>query len=431
MPYIAVLSPSETSVSCQIITDSNSEVTAHYKKLEDKESFTMPVKGNKFTIDGLETRCDYEIFLTDADGRRGTTRWVRSGYYPGKVLDYLHFQDKTYYFSGRCLGSPSIVRLPSGAILAVHDIFCGGTGGTQENFAMVFRSDDDGESWTLVSQLFSCFWPRIFYLNGRTYIIACSRVYGDLLIGASDDEGVTWSTPTVLARSSCDNRAGNKGFHKGSCQPLISHGRIWFAIEYGNWSANIFCNTLLSAPVDSDLLDVEAWSFTEFCEPVRDNPYSLPGIPGAIEGVPVESPDGEYIYDLARYGVRLGESIGEIMRVKADDPEGKLEFYKFVKLPVGHSKFEVFKKDDGYAYVIGNRFPARTSIAVYRTKDYENWEEVKNLINFDGYSTDKVGLQYPSALFEGNKIYLLSRTAFNGSENFHDSNCITFHKFDF
>ena len=40
----------------------------------------------------------------------------------------------------------------------------------------------------------------------------------------------------------------------------------------------------------------------------------------------------------------------------------------------------------------------------------------------------EVGFQYPAFFMEGNTFYIVSRTAINGAANFHDTNCITFHK---
>ena len=61
-------------------------------------------------------------------------------------VKYQPERTKTY------LGSPSLVRLPNGALLATHDYF--GLRGVspaimrgEESLTSVYRSEDDGQSW--------------------------------------------------------------------------------------------------------------------------------------------------------------------------------------------------------------------------------------------------------------------------------------------
>ncbi|MDP4133568.1 MAG: hypothetical protein Q8882_06110, partial [Bacillota bacterium] len=424
-PYICRLVPGNTSVTFQWKDDyDKGPHTVRYKGREEKEWKSKRLTSEMHTIEGLEPRVTYEIAIFNSNGFQGASRLFNTGIYPGTLINYNHFEDKQYLFSGRCLGSPSLLRLPSGSLLASHDIFGGGMGAQrQENFTNIFRSDDDGKTWYLVSELFSCFWPSMFLHHGKLYIIACSRVYGDLLVGCSEDEGKTWSMPTVIARSCCAH-GDNEGFHKSAGKVLKSHGRLWLGIEYGCWSCGTFRNTLLSIDENADLLDAENWTFTSFTPPARDVPGAIKGVPGALEGISMESLDGQYIYDIARYS----NGLAMVLKVKADDPEGNLEFYKFSKIPVAHSKFEIIKHDDGWYYTIGNIPPARTILCVYRSRDLENWEFVSKILDFEGCSVNKVGVQYPSVLLEGRTLSFLSRTAMNNSESFHDSNCITFHR---
>ena len=61
--------------------------------------------------------------------------------------------------------------------------------------------------------------------------------------------------------------------------------------------------------------------------------------------------------------------------------------------------------------------------------DLIHWTIVKDLINYSHLSSDFTAFQYPTAFIEGDKLIVVSRTAFNKCANFHDSNYITFHEF--
>ena len=128
-PYICRIAPYEKGAIIQYIPlNEESEITVFYKKREGATWHSVKMTSNPFDLTGLEERYEYEIYLEDDNGNKGTKRLFMTGFYPGKVINYLNFQDRQYIFSGRCVGSPSIVRLPSGALLAAHDIFCGGRG---------------------------------------------------------------------------------------------------------------------------------------------------------------------------------------------------------------------------------------------------------------------------------------------------------------
>ena len=92
-------------------------------------------------------------------------------------------------------------------------------------------------------------------------MLGVSREYGDLLIGASDDDGVSWTAPTVLFRgANCSNMSG---LHRAPMPVLISHGRIIPTCSMARGIPKVFGDAVLSAPVDSDLLCAESWTLTD------------------------------------------------------------------------------------------------------------------------------------------------------------------------
>lgn len=153
-----------------------------------------------FTLRGLEDHRDYAFQISRGD-RASRLRLVRTGEAVGTVVNYLHPQDDCYSFSGSALCSPSLLRLPDGALLASMDVFASAA---PQNLTLIFRSEDDGRTWNYACELMPCFWGRLFFHRGAVYMLACSTEYGDLLIAAA----TTADAPSALPRRCCGARAG-------------------------------------------------------------------------------------------------------------------------------------------------------------------------------------------------------------------------------
>ena len=83
---------------------------------------------------------------------------------------------------GKCyLGSPGLIRLDDGTILATHDYFGPGSpharGGTP-GLTSVYRSEDNGKTWVNINHIMNCYWATLFSHNGFTWLLGCSREYG-------------------------------------------------------------------------------------------------------------------------------------------------------------------------------------------------------------------------------------------------------------
>lgn len=409
LPYICRIAPSEHEISFDWIDDG--KLTVYLRDAGCDEWKNMGEFTSTCTLTSLESNHEYEICIENALGVKSVARKVRTGFVPGTVVNYLHPKDHCYDFSGQYLCSPSIIRLENGSLLASMDVHAR----APQNLMIIFRSDDDGETWYYVTELFPSFWGKMFLHNGALYMISVSNEYGDVLIGRSDDDGYTWTTPTPLMRGSAAR--AECGFHRAPCIVTVGNGRIWTAIEYGSWDKMRFSSSIMSAPVDCDLLDVDNWTFTDFlCTKDGD-------IAGGIEGNAIFAPDGE-LYNILRY------DINKALVLKADknDPDKQLVKTGFIDFPMAHTKFEIMQHDSGKYYAIGNRPPMRNVLSVYSSDDLVNWEFVGDVLNYEHMDMQYTAFQYPAAFLEGDMMYILSRTAFNEPHNFHDSNFSTFHK---
>ena len=390
---------------------------------------------NHAKIEHLTPWRDYEVKVVRQDGVASKVRLFRPAPVPGTVINYLHPKDPRYVFSGKALCSPSIVKLPSGALVASMDVFAGRH---PQNLSILFRSNDGGETWSYVCELYPLFWGNLFVHNGRLYAMGCSTEFGDLIIGASDDEGNTWTLPTRIAMGSSTVGSG----WQQATMPVLRHrGRLWFAVEYAGSIAGIsgISGCIASVAENANLLDPGSWTISE---PVAWNP-DWPGAPnGQIHNIS----EGSLIVDrnnqlqcimrLNADGHDPMDSFAVVMGVDDQNPEAPMTFTRYISIPSGFNSKTYIRYDpatDQYL-AIGNVCTAkapmfqRNVLSLMASPDGIHWRLVKHLLDYRNEDAREVGLQYPSWFIDGDDILLQVRTALNGAANFHDANYSTFHR---
>ncbi|HOJ09406.1 MAG TPA: hypothetical protein PK733_02290 [Clostridiales bacterium] len=419
VPYICRLAPSYNKVEVEWFHNNYEGVhRIFYSKVNSGSWQEQLISERTFTIEGLEQDMEYMLYIKADNGPQSIVRVIRTGFVPGAVVNYLHPKDNQYSFSGQYLCSPSLVKLPSGVLLASMDVY--GRAAPQ-NLTLIFRSKDGGSSWQYVTDIFPCFWGKMFLHKDALYMLGVSNEYGDLLIGRSDDEGNTWTAPTVIMRGSSNIK--ENGNHKAPVAVLQSHGRLWTGSEFGCWHKKQFKSSLYSIDENDDLMQANNWTCTGFLAHNDTWPGAEQECAGGIEGNVVESPKGE-IFNILRYS----KSKALMLKANPDNPEEGLTFYKFIEFPLAHTKFEIQRHDNGIYYAVGNKFPGRTVLSVYTSEDLEHWKFKCDVMNYYQMDIKEVGFQYPSFYFDEDDLLVLSRTAFNNAANFHDSNYITFHR---
>jgi len=324
------------------------------------------------------------------------------------------------------------VKLPNGALLASMDVYAGGA---PQNLTLIFRSDDCGRNWRYVTDLMPCFWGKLFWHRDALYILGCSTEYGDLLIGRSDDEGRTWSAPAALFRGS----RGDVGMHKAP-MPVVEHeGKLYTCVEYGAWKAetNYHADCMLSVDANADLLNPENWHMTEPVYYDATWPGAVDGpCPGCIEGNAVVSPDGKLCDYLRIDHANANPAYGKAVILEMTDTDAPMKLRRIVDCPVGsNSKFQLRRDPETGVYLaVGSEVvnPAaprqRTVLSLCISRDFETWEVVHRLIDRREADPQKEGYQYVDWQFDGSDLIVVCRTAVNAAHNYHDSNCITFHR---
>lgn len=430
--YICRIAPSDNAIHLEWL-GTEEEYQVSFRKLGTEEYTCQSVTGCSCDITGLETEVDYEFYVA-AGEKKSRVRMARTGKCVGCVVNYLHPEDKVYSFSGHSLCSPSLVKYPDGTLLASMDVFANEA---PQNLSLIFRSDDNGESWHYVSELMPCFWGKLFLHKGDLYMLACSTEYGDLLIGKSTDMGKTFTTPTVLMRGAGSNR-GN-GFHKNPQNVMYYNGRIYETIEWGRWGGEfLHAAMVISCDENADLLQAENWNFSE---PVKYDP-SWSGVAkgpvgATLEGTLCVNPKGELV-NVMRYQTSDSSvpsyGLALCYKVNTEDPDAPLEYSHAIHFPGNLSKFMI-KKDEvtgKYYSIVSRILPdkpiwSRNLLSLVASEDMENWELVKDLQDFRDEDPGKIGFQYVDFSFDGDDIIYLCRTAFNNAHNFHDANYSTFH----
>ena len=297
-------------------------------------------------------------------------------------------------------------------------------------------SDDNGETWRYVSELFPCFWGKMFIHKEKLYMLACSTEYGDLLIGCSEDGGKTFGAPSVLLRGTARGTAA--GIHKNPQNIVKYNGRIYETLEWGQWAQGYHAPMIMSCNEDVDLLNPENWHFTP---PVKYD-SNWDGVAkgqssGNIEGTLVIFPDGK-LYNIMRYDMsRTTPNFGLVIayKVNTDNPDAPLEYSHSIEFPANHSKFMI-KKDNitNTYYTIASRILSanhancRNLLSLMKSNDMKKWDLVCDLIDKRDENPNYIGFQYVDFEIENADIIALIRIGMNNPHNFHDSNYSTFYR---
>jgi hypothetical protein len=368
------------------------------------------------------------------------------------------------------LGSPSVLRLPDGALLVTHDYY--GTGcprnhEAEESLTSVYRSEDNGATWVNITHIMNCYWSTLFLHNGSIYIFGTSQQYGSIYIRRSDDGGFTWTHPAdadsgMLFRGGYYHDAPS--YHCAPVAVLVHEGRIYKAFEDCDpcvWGTG-FQACVISAPADSDLLKASSWTMSNklpFDPAWVPKQWGETRKPGWREGNVVAAPDGQ-LWDIMTF--EAGPLAAEkSARIRIEDGGRRISFDPatgYFDLPGCKAKLTI-RRDPatGKYFTIGNCItdaklllelasdPDTTFTRFHRdhtmrqrnrsmltvSDDLWNWRVLKvvcsdtsGLLPVD--SIRLTGFQYTDWQFEGDDIIFAVRVAQRGAGTFHDANQILY-----
>jgi hypothetical protein len=333
---------------------------------------------------------------------------------PGVVVDHEGAASRRY------IGSPSIVKCRDGAYVASHDFF--GPGSTQSVSALtrVFRSTDQGQSWSRMAEVQDQFWSNLFEHRKVLYLMGTTHEYGRVVIRKSTDCGKSWSAASYLTE--------DRGYHTAPVPVAIHGGRLWRGMEWhpeGKWG--FFEALAMSADLKSDFMLASSWrqerrvKFPKETAPVGDH---------WLEGNLVVAPDGK-LTNVLRVANR---EYAALLRDGATD---------FVAFPGGAKKFTIrWDKKTRLYWTLSNpaleKYPqsamdpasVRNTLVLMSSPDLKQWTVRRTILEHP----DPVhhAFQYVDWQFEGKDLIVASRTAFDdetgGAHRAHDANYLTFHR---
>jgi len=348
------------------------------------------------------------------------------------------------------IGSPSLVRLPSGDLLATHDYFgpgCPRNHEREEHLSSVYCSRDNGQSWECVTHVASAYWSTLFLHQNALYLLGTSQQYGSLVIRRSLDEGRTWTHPWdeqsgLLLKGGYYHEPPN--YHCAPVPVLHHQGQLYRAFEDCDpcvWGTG-FRSLVISADEEADLLRADSWTvsnklaFDPAWVPAAWGPLECPGW---LEGNMVAAPDGA-LWNILR--VNSTPLANKAAFVKVLDEGRTLEFDPqegFVDFPGGMTKFTIRRDPISGKYLsLVNPVPPdglasqRKQLALSVSSDLRHWEVKHTLLDDDSPlspndSARLTGFQYVDWQFDNEDLIYLVRTAYDGAHNYHDANRLTYH----
>ena len=348
---------------------------------------------------------------------------------PGTVID------ASSDFARLHLGAPSMEILPDGTYIASHDWF----GEKETHSTVVFESKDRGGHWSQIAEIPNQKAAMLFFTAGKLWLIGWIYAeegieHNSIVIRRSDDGGRTWTKPI-------DEKNGlllsDREYFCDPAPVLIHNGRVWKEAEavgpktgIGRDWATGYQPLMMSAPVDSDLLNRNNWTFS--------NPVAWthqPGLGGWLEGNALFDPDGRMLIlmrvdDIKNDGKAARLNLSDDFKTLSYDPNSG-----FVAMPGGCKKFvirfdEVTKQywslvnwvhpDDRDA---PDKERVRNTLALVCSNDLSHWE-VRTIVYH--HKDLAKGFQYVDWRIVGDDIHFVCRLAWDGAPNCHDSNYLTF-----
>jgi len=311
---------------------------------------------------------------------------------------------------------------------------------------VMYISRDKGRSWqphgTYTSRLSKVMnYHNLFVHDGDVYLCGVGKDREGLIITKSTDGGLTWSN----VRDSKTGIILNGKYHTAPVPMVVCDGRIWRACEtYPDKSS-----FMLSAPVESELLDAANWTRTNTVgrgsKLIDGNKMSG----SMIEGNAVVDTGGKVV-NLIRTNSSRTSGYATILHTEGIDSLYFNSETDWVRMPGGGKKFTVrYDEKSGLYWSLTNpdsmekanhqgletkdglsHSLMRNKLVLICSPDLRNWRECKVVM----YDPDPFfhGFQYADWIFDGDDIAAVVRVGAPESRGLptrqHDSNQMVFVK---
>ena len=359
-----------------------------------------------------------------------------------------------------CVGSPDIIRLPCGRLIASMELWLhivkpptGAEGGIDyPNHVKVKASDDRGRTWKQISTN-GITWGSLFYdeKKGALYLLGADPHKRDVRIVRSTDGGNSWSEPSSLFASSATQ------FGAAPTSVGFKNGFVYKTFE----GMDISTMFVVAGDMSKDLLDPASWRMSNHLEPPRTAPSfqrkrKIAPMAGRrdrkgiwlLEGNVVEIGGELCVLPRTRIDVQLTTNVCSLLKIKDDGKDLKLEFERFFPMPGGHNKFKIIRDPvTGYYWTVTSLVPDTSlSRAKLEARGFRGHAGNMRRIAMLCYSIDAINwvqagcvamsknpleaFHYTSQVIDGDDLLVLSRSCVGASKmyNNHDTNMITLHR---
>lgn len=335
-----------------------------------------------------------------------------------------------------------IATLPDGSLLAA----C--TGAKEAERVAMFRSTDHGATWTRHGKYDSAVnlisnYTNLFVLGNDVYLFGVGDDRDGFRVSKSSDGGVTWTVPS-------DAQSGlllTGTYHTAQVPCIVSGGRVWRACETYNDDDAAKKPFVMSAPVDSDLLDASNWTCTNTVE-ATSYYIGTDRISSMIEGNVVEASDGS-IVNIIRSNSAASSNYATLLHVTGTTALAFNTASDWVAMPGGGKKFTVrydaqsglywsltnphtegdFRHDGIYSEGLQNSL-RRNRLVLISSPDLRNWTE--KAVVLEDPDPFFHGFQYADWVFDGNDLAVVVRAAYPEKRGLpvrqHDANKFIFVK---
>lgn len=314
------------------------------------------------------------------------------------------------------------------------------------NQIRVLLSDDGGRHWRETSARIPMMHEILFKAGKSLYMIGHSK---RLLITRSEDNGETWSEPSVLC---AEGR-----WHQSCTSVDVFEGKVTLAYERWISEEHYWPGVgpvLMQAPADADLTDASVWKFSELFDPDAEMeaarpaglPLDEPGRPGLLETNVVRVKDssnpffdstGRSVVLLARANAGMPD-IGVMLRGRVTENDSlvidrwprKSGEVMFAHIPGGHLKFHIVYDEVSELFWLlhsqgDGRHNDRRMLALSYSSDLLHWCPA-GVVAYG--PSDHSARSYATMIIDGNDLCIVSRSGDLHARNAHDGNIVTFHR---
>ena len=319
------------------------------------------------------------------------------------------------------------------------------------NQIRIMYSDDRGRTWKDSPARIPMMHEILFKAGNTLYMVGHA---GILLASRSDDNGVTWSEPSIL----CDRPRWHQ-----SCGAVDIHdGKV--TLVYEKWIGDSHPwpgvgPVLMQGRISDDLTKAENWKFSEVYNPDSDLIAAKPSgahvlsttfekspAPGILEANvvrvydpkrPFYDPSGKSVVIMMR--AATGFSDMGVMLKGVENPDGSLSIGKLHKddgdlflthIPGANLKFHIcYDPRTNLYWMVHSQITGymneRRRLALSYSPDLLRW-------TFAGIvatgPSDNGARHYATMCISGDDIFIVSRSGDEKARNAHDNNLTTFHK---